>query len=92
MEILESVIMLISLVLVSNILDHFIPAIPVSLIQVGLGLIMALAFKTTIPLETDWFLLLFVAPLLFNDGRRFPKKELWKLRGPIMLMPSGWYF
>ncbi|WP_056978116.1 cation:proton antiporter [Lentilactobacillus senioris] len=84
MEILESVIMLISLVLVSNILDHFIPAIPVSLIQVGLGLIMALAFKTTIPLETDWFLLLFVAPLLFNDGRRFPKKELWKLRGPIM--------
>ena len=84
MEILESVIMLISLVLVSNILDHFIPAIPVSLIQVGIGLVLALGFKTTIPLETDWFLLLFVAPLLFNDGRRFPKRELWKLRGPIM--------
>ena len=40
--------------------------------------------RVTIPLETDWFLLLFIAPLLFNDGRRFPKQELWKLRGPIL--------
>ncbi|MFD1123868.1 cation:proton antiporter [Lentilactobacillus raoultii] len=84
MHILEAVILLMALVVISNVIDHFIPAIPVSLIQVALGLGLALILRISIPLETDWFLLLFVAPLLFNDGRRFPKRELWKLRGPIL--------
>nr|WP_254004274.1 sodium:proton antiporter [Lentilactobacillus buchneri] len=73
-----------TLVVFSNVVDHFVPAVPVSLIQVVLGLGAALMMRVTIPLETDWFLLLFIAPLLFNDGRRFPKQELWKLRGPIL--------
>ena len=84
MHILEAVILLMTLVVFSNVVDHFVPAVPVSLIQVVLGLAAALIMRVTIPLETDWFLLLFIAPLLFNDGRRFPKRELWKLRGPIL--------
>ncbi|KRL18630.1 Na+ H+ antiporter [Lentilactobacillus rapi DSM 19907 = JCM 15042] len=73
-----------ALVIFSNVVDHFVPAVPVSLIQVLIGLAVAIFTKISIPLETDWFLLLFIAPLLFNDGRRFPKQELWKLRGPIL--------
>ncbi|MBZ3775906.1 sodium:proton antiporter [Lentilactobacillus otakiensis] len=84
MHILEAVILLMTLVVFSNVIDHFVPAVPVSLIQVVLGLGAALIMRVSIPLETDWFLLLFIAPLLFNDGRRFPKRELWKLRGPIL--------
>ncbi|MCT2883309.1 cation:proton antiporter [Lentilactobacillus buchneri] len=84
MHILEAVILLMTLVVFSNVVDHFVPAVPVSLIQVVLGLGAALMMRVTIPIETDWFLLLFIAPLLFNDGRRFPKQELWKLRGPIL--------
>lgn len=84
MHIIEAVILLVFLVLLSNIINHFIPDIPVSLFQILLGLGLTLLTKMTIPLETDWFLLLFIAPLLFNDGRRFPKQELWKLRGPIL--------
>lgn len=84
MHILEAVILLMTLVVFSNVVDHFVPSVPVSLIQVVLGIGAALIMNVTIPLETDWFLLLFIAPLLFNDGRRFPKKELWKLRGPIL--------
>ncbi|KRL21171.1 Na+/H+ antiporter [Lentilactobacillus kisonensis] len=84
MHILEAVILLMALVVFSNVVDHFVPAVPVSLIQVVIGLGVALFTRITIPLETDWFLLLFIAPLLFNDGRRFPKRELWKLRGPIL--------
>ena len=53
------------------------------MIQIALGLVIALFWEIKIPLDTDWFLLLFIAPLLFNDGRRFPKRELWQLRGPI---------
>jgi len=81
--IVEAVILLTTLVLASNIISHYLTFIPVSLIQVTLGLVIAIVFNVKIELETDWFLLLFIAPLLFNDGRRFPKQELWKLRGPI---------
>lgn len=83
MLIVEAVILLVVLVLISNVISHYLTFIPVSLIQIALGLVMALFWEMQIPLDTDWFLLLFIAPLLFNDGRRFPKRELWQLRGPI---------
>lgn len=83
MPLLESVIVLASLVILSNVISHYLVSIPVGLIQIALGFIVALIFKISIELETDWFLLLFIAPLLFNDGRKFPKRELWKLRGAI---------
>ena len=83
MLIVEAVILLVVLVLISNVISHYLTFIPVSLIQIALGLVMALFWEIEIPLDTDWFLLLFIAPLLFNDGRRFPKRELWQLRGPI---------
>lgn len=83
MPILEAVILLVVLVMLSNVVSHYFHKIPVSLIQILFGLIVALVFRVEIPLETDWFLLLFIAPLLFNDGRKFPKRELWKLKGPI---------
>lgn len=83
MPIVEAVILLIVLVLLSNIISHYLTFIPVSLIQIALGLIVALIWQFQIQLETDWFLLLFIAPLLYNDGRRFPRRELWRLRGPI---------
>lgn len=84
MAIIEAVILLITLVIIANIIGHYLPNLPVSLIEIGLGLMVALVFAVKIPLKTDWFMLVFVAPLLFNDGRRFPKKELWALRGPII--------
>lgn len=81
--ILEVVILLVFLIICANIISHFIPKIPVSIVQIILGASAALMFHTEIKLETDWFLLLFIAPLLFNDAWTFPKKELWELRGPI---------
>ncbi|WP_180993976.1 cation:proton antiporter domain-containing protein, partial [Fructilactobacillus lindneri] len=84
MTMLEAIIILICLVLVSNIISHYLTFLPVSLLQIALGLLLALAFKVQIPLRTDWFMLQFIAPLLFNDGRHFPKAELWTLREPII--------
>ncbi|MGX7417554.1 cation:proton antiporter [Carnobacterium gallinarum] len=82
--VLEGTILLIVLVIVSNIISHYLIKIPTALIQVTLGLLAALIFAIKIEINTDWFMLLFVAPLLFNDGRHFPKKDLWKLRIPIL--------
>lgn len=85
MTLIEAVIMLVAVVLLSNIVSHYLNFLPVSLIQIATGLLLAVLFKVTIPLKTDWFMLLFIAPLLFNDGRHFPKQELWALRGPIIM-------
>ncbi|KRL13493.1 cation:proton antiporter [Schleiferilactobacillus perolens] len=81
---IEGVILLVSLVVLSNIISHYWVAVPISLIQITVGLILALFFAVKIPLESDWFTLLFIAPLLYNDGATFPKRQLWELKGPII--------
>ncbi|AKP68262.1 cation:proton antiporter [Companilactobacillus ginsenosidimutans] len=84
MQIVETIILIISLLIVANIISHYFVSIPASLIQIAAGIIAALAINVKIVVNTEWFLLVFIAPILFNDGNRFPKKELWKLKGPIM--------
>jgi len=43
-------------------------------------------------LEPELFFVLFIAPLLFNDGKRTPRNELWNLRGPIIMLALGLVF
>lgn len=81
---IEGVILLVGLVVLSNILSHYLVDVPISLIQIVVGLVLALFFAVKIPLESDWFTLLFIAPLLYNDGSTFPKRQLWELKGPII--------
>lgn len=83
MNVLVASILMIVLVIISNIISHYLVSIPTALIEIVVGLIIALSFDIQINLEADWFMLLFVAPLLFNDGKVFPKNELWELRAPI---------
>lgn len=53
MAIIEAVILLITLVIIANIIGHYLPNLPVSLIEIGLGLMVALVFTVKIPLKTD---------------------------------------
>lgn len=85
MDLLITVIMLLICLVASNIISHYIPFIPTALTQIALGIIIALTFNgLSLELETEWFLLLFVAPLLYNDGRHFPRDQLWNMRGAIL--------
>ncbi|MNO15776.1 Sodium, potassium, lithium and rubidium/H(+) antiporter [compost metagenome] len=85
MDLLITVIMLLICLVASNIISHYIPLIPTALTQIALGILIALAFNGfSLELETEWFLLLFVAPLLYNDGRYFPRDQLWNMRGAIL--------
>lgn len=84
MFVLELIVILIISVTISNVLSHFVPDVPVSLFQIAIGLILSLVFGVFIEIDSHWFMLLFVAPLLYNDAWRFPKRELWELRGPIL--------
>lgn len=85
LDLLMIIFVLMGCLLISNIISHYIPSIPTALIQVALGVIVALLFSNvTLELKTEWFLLLFVAPLLYNDGRNFPRDQLWNMRMPIL--------
>ena len=85
MNLLILIILLMLSLLLSNILGHYLPFIPMALVQIGFGILLALLFPSfDIQLESEWFLLLFVAPLLYNDGRNFPREELWNMRGFIL--------
>lgn len=84
MDLLMTVILLLVCLLISNIISHYIPSIPTALTQIAFGIIIALVFKDiSFEIETDWFLLLFVAPILYNDGSHFPREKLWKMRASI---------
>lgn len=79
-----TVLLLLVCLLISNIISHYIPFIPTALIQITFGIFTALIVRDlSFKIETEWFLLLFVAPLLYNDGRHFPREELWKMKSPI---------
>lgn len=93
MEIFYGILVLLLIIGVSNIINHFLPFIPVPLFQVALGVILAVFSPTlNISLEPELFFVLFVAPLLFNDGKHVPRDELWNLRAPILLLALGLVF
>ncbi|WP_239616505.1 Na+/H+ antiporter [Cohnella mopanensis] len=93
MELFLAVFIMLTLIGASNVIGRFVPFVPVPLIQIGLGIIVALVPSGIhLELEPELFFVLFIAPLLYNDGKHTPRKELWKLRAPIMLLAVGLVF
>lgn len=85
MELLTSILILLVLLLLTNVIGNYVTILPTALIQIIVGLIFALVVKDfTIEVQTEWFLLLFIAPLLYNEGAHFPREELWKMRASIL--------
>jgi Na+/H+ antiporter len=93
METFLVVLALLILIAISNILNRFIPFVPIPLIQISLGILLAfLPSGIHILLNPELFFVLFIAPLLFNDGKMIPRDELWNLRLPILLLALGLVF
>ena len=78
-------------VLVSSIVDQLVPKISSPLIQIALGVIIAtLSLQPiSINLEPELFLVLFIAPLLFNDAANADRKALWDNRTLILSLAIG---
>lgn len=93
MIIFEEVLVMLGFVLLSNILNRFIPSIAIPLIQVALGMFLAI-FTTfdSFELSSEFFMLLFLAPLLFNDGVNVNKQALWEARKAISVLSIGLVF
>lgn len=93
MEIFSAVLLLLVLIGLSKIINKFVPFVPVPLIQIGLGgLAAAVPWGVHLTLEPELFFILFIAPLLYNDGRRTPREELWNVRAQILLLALGLVF
>ncbi|MDF2935240.1 MAG: Na+/H+ antiporter [Paenibacillaceae bacterium] len=93
MHIFMAVLVMLGLIGVSNVVNRFLPMIPVPLIQIALGALLAmLPSGVHLELEPELFFVLFIAPLLYNDGKHTPRDELWRLRAPILMMAVGLVF
>jgi Na+/H+ antiporter len=93
MEFFLIILLLLAIIGLSNIINHFMPFIPVPLIQIALGIILAaIPLGIHIQMEPELFFVMFIAPLLFNDGRNVPRAALWKLRNQILLLALGLVF
>ncbi|CAM4464780.1 Na+/H+ antiporter [Paenibacillus typhae] len=93
MELFEYILLMLAALAVSNLVNRFMPSVSVPIIQIALGVgltLLPLHFELT--LNPELFLLLFIAPLLFNDGRQADKEALWSLRKPILLLALGLVF
>ena len=78
-------------VLLSAIIDQVLPRISAPLIQIGLGLVIAALALSPIRvnLNPEFFLVLFVGPILYNDARASDKMGLWTNRGKILSLAIG---
>ncbi|CAK9890910.1 MULTISPECIES: Na+/H+ antiporter [Pseudomonas] len=84
-----TVLILLMLVSVSKLVGRMIP-LPLPLVQIAAGALLAWpTLGLHVALDPELFLFLFLPPLLFSDGWRMPKRELWKLRGPILTLAVG---
>ena len=93
MEFFLIILLLLVIIGLSNFINHFLPFIPVPLIQIVLGVsIAALPLGIHVELEPELFFILFIAPLLFYDGKNVSRHELWKLRKPILMLALGLVF
>ncbi|MDH4430199.1 Na+/H+ antiporter [Pseudomonas shirazica] len=84
-----TVLILLMLVSVSKLIGRVLP-IPLPLVQIGAGALLAwptLGFH--VALNPELFLFLFLPPLLFADGWRIPKRQLWRIRGPVVALAVG---
>lgn len=94
MEALELVLFLLAAVAASSILDSLLPRLSLPLVQIALGALIALFVHT--PLESgidpELLLILFIAPLHFNESRHADSGALWANRWGIASLAVGLVF
>lgn len=84
------ILLLLVAVVASSMIQRSSPvAIPLPFVQVALGALIAATSDFSIALDPEFFLLLFIAPLLFLDGWRIPKAGLFHDKWTICALALG---
>ncbi len=88
MDAILTILTLLVAVIVSGSLAR-LTRLPLPLVQIGLGGVIALSIVKTVELRPDIFFLLFLPPLLFLDGWRIPKASLFRDRAIVLELALG---
>ena len=90
---MESIVLVLAMLLAvvaSGYLARILPVpVPLPLVQIALGAMIAGGFKSGIKLDPEVFFLLFLPPLLFIDGWRIPNYGLLRDKGTILELALG---
>ncbi|MPS69800.1 MAG: Na+/H+ antiporter [Novosphingobium sp.] len=90
MESVSVVLFLLLAVVVSGAISRMLPwSVPTPLVQILLGGVIGLSTSYSVSLNPELFLLLFLPPLLFLDGWRIPKDELFKDVSTVVELALG---
>ncbi len=91
MEMFELTLLLLAAVIISTFVDQVLPRVSLPLVQIGLGLILGLVLTNSSDamISSDLFLVLLIAPLLFDESRKTDKVKLWKNIRPILSLAIG---
>ncbi|MDR2259338.1 MAG: Na+/H+ antiporter [Azoarcus sp.] len=90
MHSIEVVLAMLLAVVVSGYLVRALPvSLPIPLVQIALGALLAMFSKSAVRLEPEIFFLLFLPPLLFLDGWRIPKAGLFHDKLVIVELALG---
>lgn len=91
MEILVIALFLIGAVLVSSILDQFLRGVSLPLVQMAIG--VAMYFFIELPgdvtINSELFLVMFIAPLLFDESRNVSNRILWENKSTVLSLAIG---
>ncbi len=90
METVTVALILLVAVVVSGALVRMSPIfLPLPLVQIVIGVLIAAVADLGVQLKPDIFFLLFLPPLLFLDGWRIPKDGLFRDKGTILELAFG---
>ncbi|QNA89474.1 Na+/H+ antiporter [Massilia sp. Dwa41.01b] len=90
MDSMDVVLAMLLAVIGSGYLVRLLPfGLPLPLVQIALGAIIAGVFKHGVTLDPELFFVLFLPPLLFLDGWRIPKVGLFRDKGTILELALG---
>ncbi|MCM2328866.1 MAG: Na+/H+ antiporter [Lysobacter sp.] len=90
---MESIVLVLAMLLAvvaSGYLARVLPVpVPLPLVQIAMGAMIAGGFRSGITLDPEVFFLLFLPPLLFIDGWRVPNYGLLRDKGTILELALG---
>lgn len=91
METLLLVLLILAAILISSVIDQLVPRVSLPLVQIGLGVVIAFLSVSPIDIDIDpnLFLVLFIAPIIFDESKRIDKAVLWRERKPIISLAIG---
>lgn len=90
METITIVLLLLLAVILSGILSKIVPLpLPRPLFQIALGALIGSVADWRVTLDPEIFFLLFLPPLLFLDGWRIPREEMFKDGKTILELALG---